>query len=427
MLRRAVVCGSRRLNGRGVRCVSQQRRSVSQLANDPVIVSAVRTPVGSFSGSLSSMTATQLGTVAVKAALEKAQITNKAEIDEVLLGNVISAGLGQAPARQVSLGAGIPDSVDCTTINKVCASGMKTITLAAQTIMAGTNKVVVTGGFESMSNVPYYLPKARSGYRYGHGQLIDGLLFDGLWDVYNQQHMGVCGEVCASKHSFTREQQDEYAILSYTRTAQATQSSLFQSEICPVSVPAQKKGGKETVVNEDEEYKKADFDKMKKLSPAFQKVNGTVTAANSSALNDGASALIVMSHAEALRRGLKPLARIIGFADAATAPVDFTIAPSLAIPKAVERAGIRMEDVDYFEINEAFAVVALANGKLLGIEKERMNVNGGAVGIGHPIGSSGARITVTLAHLLKNKNAKYGVAGICNGGGAATAIVLEKL
>eukprot|EP01088_Endostelium_zonatum_P012690 TRINITY_DN2695_c0_g1_i1.p1 TRINITY_DN2695_c0_g1~~TRINITY_DN2695_c0_g1_i1.p1 ORF type:complete len:426 (-),score=131.44 TRINITY_DN2695_c0_g1_i1:39-1316(-) len=425
MFRRA-ASGARRLN-RVSKCVSHQRRAASQLANDPVIVSAVRTPVVSFSGSLSSMTATQLGSVAVKAALEKAQIQNKAEIDEVLLGNVISAGLGQAPARQVSLGAGIPDTVDCTTINKVCASGMKTVTLAAQTIMAGSNKVVVTGGFESMSNVPYYLPKARSGYRYGHGQLIDGLLFDGLWDVYNQHHMGVCGEVCASKYSFTREQQDEYAILSYTRTAQATQARAFQSEICPVSVPSPKKGGKDTLVTEDEEYKKADFDKMKKLSPAFQKQNGTVTAANSSALNDGASALIVMSHAEALRRGLKPLARIIGFADAATAPIDFTIAPSLAIPKAVERAGIRMEEVDFFEINEAFAVVALANGKLMGIDKERLNVNGGAVGIGHPIGSSGARITVTLAHLLQNRNGRYGVAGICNGGGAATAIVLERL
>eukprot|EP01089_Gocevia_fonbrunei_P014062 TRINITY_DN3772_c0_g1_i1.p1 TRINITY_DN3772_c0_g1~~TRINITY_DN3772_c0_g1_i1.p1 ORF type:complete len:342 (+),score=108.88 TRINITY_DN3772_c0_g1_i1:261-1286(+) len=340
------------------------------------------------------------------------------------MGNVISAGMGQAPARQATIFAGLPESVITTTVNKVCASGMKSIMLSAQSIMTGQSEILVAGGMESMSNVPYYLPKARNGYKYGHGQVLDGLLHDGLWDVYNDHHMGMCGEACATKYNISREMQDNYAVESYKRAAAAVKAGAFAQEIVPVSIPQKK--GPALEISEDEEYKKIDFDKVPKLSSAFKK-DGTVTAANASSLNDGASALIIMSEAKAKEKGLTPLARIIGFGDAEMAPIDFPIAPSMAIPKALKHAGITdINSVDFWEINEAFSVVSLANMQLLGIKHEKLNVLGGAVGLGHPIGSSGARIVVTLAHLLKNKNAKIGVAAICNGGGGASAIVLEK-
>eukprot|EP01089_Gocevia_fonbrunei_P014063 TRINITY_DN3772_c0_g1_i2.p1 TRINITY_DN3772_c0_g1~~TRINITY_DN3772_c0_g1_i2.p1 ORF type:complete len:416 (+),score=126.92 TRINITY_DN3772_c0_g1_i2:38-1285(+) len=393
------------------------------LHNNPVIVSAVRTPVGSFGGSLSSLSASKLGAIAVSNAVKAAGIQPN-DVQEVYMGNVISAGMGQAPARQATIFAGLPESVITTTVNKVCASGMKSIMLSAQSIMTGQSEILVAGGMESMSNVPYYLPKARNGYKYGHGQVLDGLLHDGLWDVYNDHHMGMCGEACATKYNISREMQDNYAVESYKRAAAAVKAGAFAQEIVPVSIPQKK--GPALEISEDEEYKKIDFDKVPKLSSAFKK-DGTVTAANASSLNDGASALIIMSEAKAKEKGLTPLARIIGFGDAEMAPIDFPIAPSMAIPKALKHAGITdINSVDFWEINEAFSVVSLANMQLLGIKHEKLNVLGGAVGLGHPIGSSGARIVVTLAHLLKNKNAKIGVAAICNGGGGASAIVLEK-
>jgi acetyl-CoA C-acetyltransferase len=344
------------------------------------------------------------------------------------MGNVISANLGQAPARQATILGGLPKATVTTTVNKVCASGMKTIMLASQDILLNQADVIVAGGMESMSNVPYYVDaRARfGGFKYGHSQFTDGILRDGLTDVYDNIHMGVCAEHCAKTFNFSRQEQDNYAVSSYTRGAEATKAGLFKPEIVPFELPA-KKGAKEpTFFTEDEEFKKVNFDKIPTLKPAFDKA-GSVTAANSSALNDGASAVVVSSLEAAEKHGMKPLARIIGWADAERAPIEFTIAPALAIPKALARAGIKVEDVDFWEINEAFAVVSLANMKLLNIPHEKINVRGGAIALGHPIGSSGCRITVSLAHLLQQTGKRYGVAAICNGGGGASAVVIERM
>jgi acetyl-CoA C-acetyltransferase len=387
------------------------------------IVSAVRTPIGAMNGTLSSLTATQLGSIAIKGALEKAGIAPEM-VQEVYMGNVISAGLGQAPATQAMLGAGIPNTVPSTTVNKVCASGSKAIMMAASSIMMGINDVVVAGGMESMSNVPYYLDKARNGYRLGHGTVIDGLIKDGLWDVYKDFHMGNAAEICAREYNFTREDQDNFAIESYTRAQNAYAKNAFADEIVPVSVPV--RGKDPILVSVDEEYAKVNFDKLKTLKPAFEK-DGTITAANASKLNDGSSAMVLMSEEKMNELGLKPLAKIIGFADAAQAPEWFTTTPALAIPKALKMAGIELKDVDFFELNEAFSVVGLVNNKLLGLDDKKVNVYGGAVALGHPIGSSGARIVGTLATILNKEGGRYGVTGICNGGGGASAIVLERV
>ena len=387
------------------------------------IISAVRTPIGSFGGSLSSLSATQLGSAAIKGALSKANVDAK-EVEEVFMGNVVSAGLGQAPARQAALGAGIGTNVPCTTVNKVCSSGMKSVMFGAQAIMLGQADTIVAGGMESMSNAPYYVPKARYGYKYGHGQLIDGLMHDGLWEVYNQFPMGNCADNTAKEMNISREEQDEYAINSYKRVAKATEEGWFKDEIVPVEVPQRK--GDPLVISEDEEYKNVRFDKIPSLRPVFGK-EGTVTAANASTINDGASALILMSKEKADALGLKPIAKIRGFADAAQDPMWFTTAPSLAIPKAMERAGVKKEEVDFFEINEAFSAVALANNKELGLDAAKVNVFGGAVALGHPLGTSGARIIATLHSVMSKNSGKIGVAGICNGGGGASAIVIEKM
>lgn len=388
-----------------------------------VIVSAVRTPIGSFGGALSGVSATALGATAIKAALERAGVAST-EVNEVYMGHVLQAGTGQAPVTQASLGAGIPDTVPGTTVNKVCASGMKAVMLGAQSIMLGDNHVVVAGGMENMSAVPYYLDKARNGYRLGHAQMLDGLVKDGLWDVYKDYHMGNAAELCATECKVSREDQDAYAIESYKRSQDAWSKGLFSSEIAPVSIP--QKGKDPLVVSEDEEYRKIDFNKIPSLRPVFQK-DGTVTAANASTLNDGAAALVLMSREHADKLGLKPLARILSFADAQQAPEWFTTAPAKALPLAVAKAGLAMGDIDYFEINEAFSVVALANNRMMQLDSAKVNVNGGAVSIGHPLGASGARIIVTLLHVLAQRNGRYGAAGICNGGGGASALVVERL
>jgi acetyl-CoA C-acetyltransferase len=387
------------------------------------LVSAVRTPIGSFAGSLASVSATELGAIAVKAAVEKINL-DPAQIQEVLIGNVLSAGLGQAPATQVAKAAGLGFEIPCTLVNKVCASGMKAIMFGAQSIMTGHNDVVVAGGMESMSNVPYYLTKARSGYKYGHGELVDGLQYDGLTDVYNHCAMGICADNTASQMGISREEQDQYAITSYKRSAEAWKAGKFQDEVIPVPVKDRK--GNITMFTEDEEYKNVNFDKIPGLRPAFSK-EGTVTAANASTLNDGAAAVVLMSREKAQELGLKPLARIIGFADAAQDPMWFTTAPSLAIPKAMKSAGIQPKDVDFFEINEAFSAVAIANNVKMKIQPEKVNINGGAVALGHPLGASGARIVTTLINVLIQNNATLGVAGICNGGGGASAMVIERI
>jgi len=384
----------------------------------------VRTPIGSFNGSLSPLSGPQLGGIAVKEALKRAGVKNE-EIDEVLLGNVVSAGIGQAPARQAAHLAGLPWSVPCTTVNKVCSSGMKTIIFGTQSILTGYNKVVVTGGFESMSNIPYYLQKARTGFGYGNQELTDGVLKDGLWDAFDNHHMGMCAEACSEEYKISREAQDKYAIETYRRSQNAWKNGLFNDEIVPVQVP-QKKGDPK-IIKEDEEPSKLQADKLPGLKPAFKPKGGTVTAANASKLNDGASALIIADGEWARSRGLKPIARILGYADAERKPIEFPIAPALAIPKALKNAGIDAKQVDYYEINEAFSVVALANAKILDIDINRINVNGGAVALGHPIGCSGARIVTTLINVLKQKNARIGVAGICNGGGGASSIVIERI
>lgn len=387
------------------------------------IVSAVRTPIGSFGGSLASLTAIQLGSIAVRGALAKSGVDPKA-VQEVFFGNVVSAGLGQAPATQIAAGAGLGFEIPCTIVNKVCASGMKAIMLGAQSIMLGQNDIVVAGGTESMSNAPYYLMKARYGYKYGNADLIDGLQHDGLLDVYNHCAMGVCADNTAREMQISRQDQDAYTIQSYKRSATAWTSGKFNDEIVPVEITDRK--GAVTVFREDEEYKNVNFDKIPGLKPAFTK-DGTVTAANSSTLNDGASALLLVSREKAQELGLKPLAKIRGFADAAQDPMWFTTTPSIAIPKAMKLSGVTSKDVGYYEINEAFSAVAIANNQKLGLDAEKVNVNGGAVALGHPLGASGARITATLINVLKQNNAGIGVAGICNGGGGASAIVIEKL
>jgi len=387
------------------------------------IISAVRTPIGSFGGSLSSLSATQLGAAAIKGALEKAGVA-KEQVQEVIMGNVLSAGLGQAPARQAAIFAGLGHEVECTTINKVCASGSKAIMFAAQAIMLGHKDVIVAGGMESMSNVPYYLEKARFGTKLGHGQMTDGLLKDGLWDVYNNFHMGSAAENTARELQITREMQDEYAINSYRRVAEAAEAGLLKDEIVPVEVP--QRGKDPLVITEDEEFQKVNFDKIPGLKPVFDK-EGTVTAANASTLNDGAAALVLMSREKAEELGVKPIAKIRGFADAEQDPIWFTTTPSLAIPKALKNAGIEASEVDFYEINEAFSVVSIANNQKLGLEGGNVNVFGGAVSLGHPLGASGARIVATLCNVLDKKGGKIGVTGICNGGGGASAIVIEKV
>lgn len=387
------------------------------------IISAVRTPIGSFGGSLSSLSATALGSIAVKGAVEKAGIDPKL-IQELYIGNVIAAGLGQAPATQIAAGAGLGFEIPCTLVNKVCASGMKAIMLGAQSIMLGQNDIVVAGGTESMSNIPYYLMKARYGYKYGNSELIDGLQHDGLTDAYDHCAMGVCADNTAKEMNISRQDQDNYAINSYKRSAASWSAGKFKDEIIPVEIKDRK--GNTTLFAEDEEYKSVNFEKIPGLKPAFTK-EGTVTAANASTLNDGASALILISKEKAQELGIKPLAKIRGFADAAQEPKWFTTTPSLAIPKAIKHAGIDKKDIAYYEINEAFSAVAIANNIKLGLDPDKVNINGGAVALGHPLGASGARITTTLLNVLKQNNAGIGVAGICNGGGGASAIVIENL
>lgn len=387
------------------------------------IVSAVRTPIGSFGGTLAGLSATQLGALAIKGAILKAGIDSK-QIQEVFFGNVISSALGQAPATQVAVGAGLGYEIPCTLVNKVCASGMKAIMLGAQSIMTGHNEVVVAAGAESMSNIPYYLTKARYGYKYGNGEVLDGLTYDGLTDVYNRCAMGVCADNTAKEMNITRADQDTYAINSYKRAAAAWAAGKFKDEVIPVEITGRK--GEVSVFAEDEEYKNVNFDKIPGLKPVFTK-EGTVTAANASTINDGAAAVILMSKEKAKELGLTPIAKIKGFADAAQDPMWFTTTPSLAIPKALKVAGVTINDVGYYEINEAFSAVALANNIKLELDAAKVNVNGGAVALGHPLGASGARITITLANVLKQNNASIGVAGICNGGGGASAIVIERL
>ena len=385
-------------------------------------MSAVRTPIGSFGGNLSTVSATRLGATAIKAAVEKAAI-KPADVQEVFMGNVLSANLGQAPATQAAKFAGLPD-VPATTINKVCASGTKAIMFGAQSIALGLNDIVVAGGMENMSSVPYFLDKARNGYRLGNGEIIDGLVKDGLWDVYNNYHMGSAAELCATDCNISREEQDTYAIESYKRSQAAQASGKFNDEIVPVEITDRK--GEVTVISADEEPTAVKFEKIPSLKPVFKK-DGSVTAANASALNDGAAALVLMSKEKAEELGLKPIAKILGYADAQQAPEWFTTAPSKAIPRALENAGIDASQVDYYEINEAFSVVALANNQILNLDAAKVNVNGGAVSLGHPLGASGARIVVTLLNVLKQNGGKIGVAGICNGGGGASAIVIEYL
>ena len=387
------------------------------------IISAVRTPIGSFGGSLAGVSAIELGAVAVKGALLKAGLEPKL-VQEIFLGNVVSAGLGQAPATQVAAAAGLGFEIPCTLVNKVCASGMKAVMFGAQSVMLGQSEVVVAGGMESMSNIPYYLMKARTGYKYGNGELIDGLQYDGLTDVYNHCAMGVCADNTAKEMNITRQDQDSYAVNSYKRSAESWRAGKFKDEVVPVEVRDRK--GNVTVFAEDEEYKNVNFDKIPGLKPAFTK-EGTVTAANASTINDGASALVLMSKEKANALGVKPIARIRGFADAAQDPMWFTTTPSLAIPRAMKNAGVEKKDVDFYEINEAFSAVAIANNIKLGLDPAKVNVNGGAVALGHPLGASGARIMATLIQVLRQNKASVGVAGICNGGGGASAIVLETV
>ncbi|MGS2763249.1 acetyl-CoA C-acyltransferase [Sinomicrobium sp. M5D2P9] len=386
-----------------------------------VIVSAVRTPIGSFLGSLSGIPAPKLGAIAIRGALERIGLA-PSKVDEVLMGNVVQAGEGQAPARQAAIYAGIPDTVPCTTVNKVCASGMKAVMQAAQAIALGDAEIIVAGGMENMSSIPHYV-HMRKGTKFGPASLEDGMQKDGLVDAYDNNAMGVCGDACAREYGFSREDQDEFAIQSYKRSANAWKEGKFKDEVVPVEVPQRK--GDPVLVEEDEEYENVILEKIPSLRPAFTK-DGTVTAANASTINDGAAALVLMSEEKASELGLTPLATIKGYADAAQEPKWFTTAPAKALPKALEKAGVAMENVDFFEFNEAFSVVGLANMKILGLTDDKVNVNGGAVSLGHPLGCSGARILVTLIHVLKQNNAKTGAAAICNGGGGASAIVIER-
>ncbi|MFA7273060.1 MAG: acetyl-CoA C-acyltransferase [Crocinitomicaceae bacterium] len=386
------------------------------------IISAVRTPIGAFMGGLSTVPATALGSIAIKGALDKGNV--KAElVNEVFMGNVLQAGVGQAPARQAALGAGLGENVPCTTVNKVCASGMKSVMLAAQSIIAGDNEIVVAGGMENMSMTPHYLD-GRNGTKFGNITMLDGITKDGLLDVYNKVPMGTCAEKCAAEYNITREDQDNFAIDSYKKAAAAWEAGKFNDEVVPVAVPQRK--GDPIMVSQDEEYKNVFLDKIPGLRPAFQ-ADGTITAANASTLNDGASALILASKEAVDKYGLKPIAKIVSYADAAQAPEWFTTSPSKAIPIALGKAGLTAGDIDLWELNEAFAVVGIANTQLLGIDAAKVDVNGGAVALGHPLGNSGSRILVTLIHVLKQNNAKLGGAAICNGGGGASAVILENI
>ncbi len=392
------------------------------MAREVVIVSAVRTPIGSFGGSLAEVSATQLGAAAVKGAVEKAGIAPDA-VQDVIMGSVLQANLGQAPARQASKFAGLPDTVRATTVNKVCASGMKAVMMATQDILLGDADVVVAGGMENMSRTPFYLEQARYGYRFGNGQVIDGIGKDGLTDVYHQTAMGVSADNTAKEHGISREEQDAFAIESYKRSAAAWAAGKFKDEVVPVTVKTRKG---DVVVDHDEEYKNVSFDKIPALKAVFSK-DGTVTAANASTINDGAAALVLMSADKAKALGLKPIAKVLSYADAEQAPEWFTTTPAKAVPRAVEKAGLKMSDISYFELNEAFSVVGIANTRLMNLDPAKVNVHGGAVSLGHPLGCSGARIIVTLINVLKQNGAKYGAAGICNGGGGASAIVIEAL
>ncbi len=386
-----------------------------------VIVEAKRTAVGAFQGALSPLSAPELGSRVIKNLIEKTKLDGK-HVNEVIMGNVLTAGIGQAPARQAAIFGGLPVSVECMTINKVCGSGLKSVMLADQAIKCGDADVIIAGGMESMSNVPYLLPKARSGYRLGHGEVLDSLVKDGLWDVYNNIHMGSCAESCARDFHFTREEIDEFSINSYKRANEANRKGVFNDEIVPVTI---KNRRGEVVVNEDEEISKVNYEKIPKLRPAFEK-DGIVTAANSSKINDGAAAVLVMSEEKALELGLKPLFEIVAQASAAKQPIEFTTAPADAIKKVLNKANLKLEDIDLFEINEAFAVVSLAVNKILGLTTEKVNVNGGAVAIGHPIGASGARILVTLLHEMLKRNSTYGLASLCIGGGEAASLIVKK-
>lgn len=391
------------------------------------IVSAVRTPMGSFGGALKDFSATKLGAIAIKAALERAGLKPDAStgpaVQDVIMGCVLQANLGQAPARQAAKFAGLPDAVACTTVNKVCASGMKAISQAAQSILLGDADIVVAGGMESMSNVPFYSDKIRWGNKYGNVSLIDGLAKDGLTDVYDGMAMGNAAELCARECGISREEQDSFAVESYKRSQAAWENDKFENEVVPIEIP--QRAGDPIVVGKDEEPFNVKFDKIPLLKPAFQK-DGTVTAANASTMNDGAAALVLMSKDKADELGIKPLARIVSYADTEQAPEWFTTTPSLAVPKAVAKAGLKMEDIEYWELNEAFAVVGIENTKRMKLDPSKVNVHGGAVSLGHPLGCSGARIIVTLINVLKANNAKYGAAGICNGGGGASAMVIEN-
>jgi acetyl-CoA acetyltransferase family protein len=387
-----------------------------------VIVSAVRTPIGSFMGGLSTVAAPRLGAAAIKGALDKINLDVNL-VDEVFMGNVVQAGVGQAPARQAAIFAGLPNSVACTTVNKVCASGMKSVMLAAQAIQCGDAEIVVAGGMENMSLIPHYM-HLRNGYKFGPATMVDGMQKDGLTDAYDNNAMGVCADLCAAEYNFSREDQDDFAIQSYERSAKAWEAGKFDNEIVPVAVPQRK--GDPIIVSKDEEFTNVKLDRIPSLNAVFTK-DGTVTAANASTINDGAAALVLMSEEKALSMGLKPLAYIRSYADAAQEPKWFTTTPSKAIPKALEKAGLTINDVDYFEFNEAFAVVGLANAKILGLDDDKINVNGGAVSLGHPLGCSGARIIVTLLNVLEQNNGKIGAAAICNGGGGASAIVIERI
>jgi acetyl-CoA C-acetyltransferase len=386
-----------------------------------IIAGAVRTPIGSFLSTLSSMSAPQLGSLVIQEAIKRAGIANE-DVDEVIMGNVLSAGIGQAPARQAALGAGLPVSVECMTINKVCGSGLKSVMLASQAIMVGDADVIIAGGMESMSNVPYYLQKGRNGLKMGHTSLLDGLIKDGLWDVYNDYHMGNAAELCAKECNISRNMQDEFCRMSYERALNAQKQGIFKDEIIPVSLPVRK--GDPVIIAEDEEPSKVNFEKIPNLKPVFDK-EGTVTAANASSLNDGAAALVIMSEQKALELGVKPLAKIIAQASAAKKPEWFTTAPADAIQKVLNKVELSVDDIDLFEINEAFSVVSLAVNDILGLNPEKVNVNGGAVALGHPIGATGARILVTLIYAMIHKNKKYGLAGLCIGGGEASSLIIE--
>jgi len=385
------------------------------------IAGRARTPIGSLGGTLASVTAPQLGAIAIRAALERSGV-KPGQVDELFMGNVISANVGQAPAQQASIYAGLPTSIPCTTVNKVCASGMKAIMLGAQSIMLGDNEIVVAGGMESMSNAPYYLDKARAGMRLGHGQITDGIIRDGLWDPYSNTHMGEAGELCSAEYRITREDQDEFAKSSYTRAAKAYEQGYFNNELVSVEI----KGKITLTINEDEDYKKINFEKMSTLKPVFAK-DGTITAANASNINDGAAAVVLVSEKKMQELGLTPVAKIIAFADASQDPEWFTTTPVKAMTNALRKAGMKVSDIDYFEINEAFSCVPIVNATEMGIPMNKLNIWGGAVSLGHPIGCSGTRITVTLISILHAMNGRYGMAGICNGGGGASAIIIEKV